>query len=144
MQVICAAKSDKKAILRFYKSQRYSARFLGGDSCYLIKRDNKIIAAVIVSTIESTSQQCLLHALVVDSQHRHQGLASILIKHCQSKHAEIVCFCQPDLSRLYTLLGFTMLSKQQLFITLNTHLIERFRRYQLKKPSLNALVFTTQ
>lgn len=46
---VLAKRSDKKSILRFYKENNYSARFIGFDSCYLIKAQDKIIASVIIS-----------------------------------------------------------------------------------------------
>lgn len=126
--------------MRFYKSQRYSARFLGGDSCYLIKKGNEVIASVIVSTVEPMSEQCLLHALVVDVKYRHQGLANLLVKCCLQRHADLVCFCQPKLTQLYIMLGFTLLSKQDIDTKLCGHLLARFRRYQIKQPALEALI----
>ena len=44
-----ARKSDKKSILRFYKKYNYSARFIGFDTCYVIKENHNIVASVIIS-----------------------------------------------------------------------------------------------
>ena len=53
---ILANKADKKSILRFYKDNHYSARFIGYDSCYLIKENDNIIASVIISLANEWQQ----------------------------------------------------------------------------------------
>ena len=141
MQIVQATKTDKKAVLRFYKSQRYSARFLGGDHCYLIKKQDVIIASVIVSTIQSNNRQCFLHALVVEKAFQHQGLASLLIQHCQTMHCPIVCFCLPQLSVLYTHYDFKLLSSKAINSLLCADLLQRFKRYQAKQSELVALIY---
>lgn len=141
MEITQATKPDKKAVLRFYKSQQYSARFIGFDRCYIMRQDDTIFASVIVSAAEPSSEQYLLHALVSDKHYRGRGLASSLIKHCLSQNTQLVCFCQPSLTTLYTQHGFKQLSENDVELKLNTHLQMRFSQYRNKYSALEALIY---
>ena len=129
-----AQKTDKKDLLRFYKQQQYSARFLGYDQAFFIKTNNNshIIAAVIISTINEHSPQTLLHALVVDKKHRHQQLASALLQHCISQRLTLVCFADKALTRLYINNGFSAVAPT----TLTVELQQRFVSYHTKNTHL--------
>lgn len=140
MEIIKANKSDKKSILRFYKAQQYSARFLGLDHCYIIKNNEKIIASVIVSYIDKSNPMGFLHALVVDKTFQHQGLASQLIKYTEKQHPTMVCFANESLTPLYLKSLFTKLPQAQYRKTLAEHLFVRFNRYQIKQPQLKVFI----
>lgn len=131
-----AEKSEKKDIKRFYRQQHYSARFIGLDSCYLIKLDNKIIASVIHSQLFSTNEQNLLHALVVDKDHRQQKLASQLISYSCSQHPLTVCFADISLSTLYLGVGFKIAPLN----VLSANLAPRYLRYQQTSPGLTIFI----
>lgn len=131
-----AAKSDKKSILRFYKSQNYSARFLGYDHCYFVKQNGSIIASVIVSQLAENHSQSLIHALVVKEGLRHQGLATKLIKHCTANHTNLVCFALDKLSPLYLKSGFKLASNSELTEQLSI----RFNSYQQKQASMQIFI----
>lgn len=118
-----ADKSDKKAIQRFYKQQRYSARFLGDDVTYLVRDNQDIIASVIISFKDSHP---FLHALVVAECWQHQGLATKLLIECQKHCPRLICFCAPELSPFYTKNGFAVVS----LIDLPEELQLRFNAYR--------------
>ncbi len=141
MQVLLAKKSDKKAILRFYKAQHYAARFLGFDNCYLIKKDDEIIASVIVSGLIASSSVAFLHALVVDNQHRHQGAATQLLRHALSLHAPLICFAQPALRPLYLSVNMKLMSADNISANLPEHLLTRFNAYQNTQPTLEVYYY---
>lgn len=139
--IYTANKADKKALLRFYKSQHYSASFMGFDSGYIIKNEcEEIIASVIVSQLEADNQQALLHGLVVAKQHRKKGLAKKLILHCLTEHNTIVCFAHEQFKALYQKAGFSRLQAQQVEQHLNQLLVTRFRTYHKKQPLLQTFI----
>jgi hypothetical protein len=130
--IVKALKQDKKHLLRFYKQQRYSARFIGFDHTYMVKNNHEIIAAVIVSALTEQSPQFFLHALVVAGSFKKQGIANLLLKHVQQHHNNIICFASPPLAPLYTGRNFTVINEEQL----SYQLINRFQRYKNTKPCL--------
>ncbi|WP_068546569.1 GNAT family N-acetyltransferase [Thalassotalea crassostreae] len=140
MDIFSADKADKKDIKRFYKSQRYSAGFLGDDRCFLVRdtavKNTPIIASVIVSYC-STSP--FLHALVVDIKHQKQGLATALIKHCQQHFNSLVCFCEPKLASLYLANRFQVINDIKMAKSMPEQLTSRFDSYRQHTPSLLAL-----
>ena len=137
-QIIKAEKADKKDIKRFYRQQNYSAGFLGLDHCYLVRFQQKIIAAVIVSQIKPENDQHFLHALMVDGQHRQKHLASALLHHTIKHHQPLVCFSGSSLATLYTQMGFKLAKPCDLTQTLNL----RFQAYCKKINDL--LIFIHQ
>lgn len=134
--LVLASKNERKDIKRFYKKQHYSARFLGLDSCYLIKLNNVIIASVIVSQIIICNQQTFIHALVVDKNHNHRGLATQLLTYITKHKNNLICFADERLSKLYGKAGFIEVNSDKLTGTLN----KRFQQYIIKKPNL--LIFS--
>ena len=132
LMITKAEKSDKKEILRFYKQQHYSARFLGFDQAYFIKKNEAIIACVIVSNLSSNCHQALLHALVVDKAWRKQRIASKLLEHCTTLHEHIVCFADSSLSTFYKTNGFYQANIE----TIDKLLEVRYLSYQLKDSNL--------
>ncbi|QBG36720.1 GNAT family N-acetyltransferase [Litorilituus sediminis] len=134
--ILQATKADKKAILRFYKQQHYSARFIGLDHCYFIKHQNIIIACVIVSKLTQDNPQYLMHALFVDKEFRQQSLASQLIQHVTSKHSPLICFAKQALSKLYLINNMRAICDTQAQSSLSTALQLRFNSYKNKEPSL--------
>lgn len=138
-----ATKSDKKAILRFYKEQHYSASFLGFDTTYLIKLANEIVATVIVSQLTQHNTDYFLHGLVVDERYQHRGLASKLISYCQQRHSPIICFSQPSYTKLYQKLRFIELEQLEIKDNLSAPLYERYIRYLVTKPNLGVMMYVS-
>lgn len=156
-----AAKTDKKNLQRFYKSQQYSACFIGFDTSYLVFHQEHIIAAAIVSYSDSENKQALLHAFVVDKRYQKQGIARELInaitgQHLASTEYSIVCFSKPELNTFYQDLSFKPLVAEKVFnteiapladnqilsISLTEVNLKRFIAYQKTTPSLIAFIFT--
>jgi len=137
LSITTAIKTDKKSLMRFYKQQHYSAGLLGFDNVYVIKHEEVIIAAVIVSALEKDNPQLFLHALVVDDKFRQQGLASKLLKHIRSIHSsqEVICFASIELSKFYQKSGFELCQEKQLC----PPLLSRYLQY--KKTNNELLVF---
>lgn len=125
LSIAAAEKSDKKAILRFYRQQRYSARFLGDDVTYIARRDEQIIAAVIMSYKSSTP---FLHAMLVCKTQRCQGIAQALLALLLPQFPELYCFCENDLAPFYQKFGFHQIQSN----TLPHELRARFIAYQKK------------
>ena len=140
MKITLAEKSDKKLIKRFYKSQHYSASFIGLDHCYIVKCDEAIIACVIISSI--TEQYDFLHALVVDKRFHRQKLASKLLTHTQSLHHPIACFANNLLSTLYTNNGYSPLSCDKCSSFLPEEIYQRYRHYRKKQLNLKVFIST--
>jgi len=134
--VITAIKSDKKAIQRFYKQQKYSASFLGFDHCYLIKSNGTIIASVIISFIESNNQQAFLHALVVDKKHQKRGIATKLINSIESNYSSIICFANSNMIDFYQKLDFQVTNSE----LIKPIIEKRFIRYKQNSPNLLRLI----
>lgn len=141
-----AKKSDKKTIKRFYKTQHYSAAFIGYDKCYYFQNNNEeIIAAVIVSYVCLDNKQALLHALVVDKAHRNKSLALKLIAHCLQQHPNIVCFARAELSKLYLTANMTLITANKpLAEYVSPTLISRYNSYQDKTKDLLVFISNTQ
>ncbi|QBY05675.1 N-acetyltransferase [Thalassotalea sp. HSM 43] len=129
-KIVSAAKSDKKHIKRFYKTQCYSAGFLGDDVCYLLKDDTEqIIASVLVSFASSTP---FLHGLVVASHYQHRGIANRLLQHCRAHHQHLICFAVTRLKALYLQNGFRQLNTADI----DAKLLARYKAYQAKQVTL--------
>lgn len=144
-QIGLAKKSDKKSILRFYKTNHYSARFIGFDNCYLIKNNEEIIASVIISRCDvdresivnlANKSQYFLHALVVAPAYRGAGLASMLIQSVLPRYHPLVCFAQDSLSTLYLKQGFSALESTHIKQVLLPALFNRYCQYLSKESSL--------
>ena len=138
--ITLAEKSEKKSILRFYKSQQYSARFIGLDKCYLVKNDGNIIASVIISKIHPDNQQYFLHALVVDKHFRQQGIAHELLAKVMANYRPMVCFCQSSLRFFYQECGWQLVSLTQLDRQLTEYISIRFHRYQKNGAELEVFL----
>ncbi len=137
LSITTAIKTDKKSLMRFYKQQHYSAGLLGFDNVYVIKREEEIIAAVILSALEKDNPQLFLHGLVVDKKCHLQGLASQLLQYALGTHStkSIICFASVDLYALYQQNGFVLSDEKQLL----TPLLSRYLQY--KKTNNALLVF---
>lgn len=145
LTIALASKSDKKDILRFYKANNYSARFIGFDKCYLIKKNQVIIASVIVSKARLDQQesaernsksQYFLDALVVAPTYQKQGLATQLVKHSLTLHSSLVCFSDASLAPLYLKQGFKALSDSLVKNNLTIELFKRFQQYSKHQSGL--------
>ncbi|MBB6542495.1 GNAT family N-acetyltransferase [Thalassotalea piscium] len=134
--VVKASNNDKKAILRFYKQQHYSAGFLGFDHTYYIQKNAQIIASVILSKIVESNPQMLLHALVVDKQYSRQKLATTLLQHCISQHPALVCFSTDALALLYFKNSFSLIPETQISQVLQ----QRYRIYHQKNNKLRCFI----
>ncbi|NMP17910.1 GNAT family N-acetyltransferase [Thalassotalea sp. Y01] len=129
-KIVSAIKSEKKHIKRFYKTQRYSAGFLGDDVCYLLKDESEqIIASVLVSFAGSTP---FLHGLVVASHYQHRGIANRLLQHCRAHHQPLTCFAVTSLKALYQQNGFHQLNTADV----DVKLLARYKAYQAKQATL--------
>ena len=134
-----AEKSDKKAIKRFYKQQKYSASFIGFDHCYFIKHHNQIVACVIISFIRENHLQALLHALVVDKNYQGLGLAKQLIFNIDCHYKSLVCLADKTLTLFYQKLGFKHSTPNQI----NEDIEQRYLQYvQKNKTLLRFIKFT--
>jgi N-acetylglutamate synthase-like GNAT family acetyltransferase len=131
-KIFLAEKSDKKTIKRFYKLQRYSARYIGLDHCFCISEGPDIIAAMIISQINKSNDQYLLHGLVVDKNFQHQGLALALLDKACTNFTNLVCFADSELSSLYLKANFTQVESH----FLSVELFERYHQYQKTKKHL--------
>lgn len=159
--VIIAKKTDKKSILRFYKENHYSARFIGFDRCYLIKVDENIIASVIISQGNKLQQvdpstehdsnnsylnfppnktPYLLHALLVAPSYRRLGYAEHLLSHAIINHQPLICFAQESLRELYLNNGFIHIEDNLFSQCLPADFYSRFQQYSKNKPELRAFV----
>lgn len=140
--VLIAEKSDKKDILRFYKSQHYSAKFIGQDNSYFIKENNNIFACLILSNGKNNNEMALLHALVVDKAYHRQGYASLLLKNAVTSYREkynympVVCFADSVLTPFYLMNGFSLFDFEKLSGELPLEFKQRFLSYKKKQHTL--------
>lgn len=163
---------DKKAIKAFYKNERYSAKFKGFDLAYgafsagvksdinddkngalcqvdtTKKKEQNLLATVIISQLHQDNTQALLHGLVTAASARGKGIASRLlsfaigdIKKRESSQStvgidSIVCFSDPKLANFYLGNQFTLVNADDQRIL--TPLIEaRLLAYQKHQPNLS-------
>lgn len=125
---------NKKSVKQFYKSQHYSARFIGFDNCFIYHKDTPLIkGAVIVSKIEKIN---FLHALVVASNQQQKGIGSTLVMYCKRNFDNLICFADLNLKNFYLRLGFSIVNDE----ALNLSLLARWQSYQKKNPNL--LIFS--
>lgn len=138
--ITTAGKTDKKSLIRFYKQQHYSAGLLGFDHVYIMKHEDVIIGAVILSALEKDNLQLFLHGLVVDGNFQHQGLASKLLEYARGIHSSqsIVCFASYELSEFYQKNDFKLSQEKELLSPL------LYRYLQYKKTNNGLLVFSHQ
>ena len=147
-KVVEALKSDKKDIMRFYKSQQYSARFIGKDHCYIVKLNNKIVASVILSAGQVCGDYWLLHGLVIDKVMRGKKIASVILQaiinseHLGDKFKKIICFADVALQGLYKKNLFVTYNSTAEIKTLPQELKQRFKRYQSKQPNLHCYLYS--
>ena len=147
-KVVEALKSDKKDIMRFYKSQQYSASFIGHDHCYIVKFDNKIVASVILSAGQACGDYWLLHGLVIDKVMRGKKIASVILQaiinseHLGSKFKKIICFADVALQGLYNKNLFVTYNSNDEIETLPQELKQRLKRYQSKQPNLHCYLYS--
>ena len=151
--VIKAKKSDKKDIQRFYKAQRYAAGFIGHDHAYFIKHNTKIIACVIISAGQESGLFWLLHGLVIDSEHRGSGIASILLRAViaerlckeettQARYDNIICFTDQALATLYLSNKFVSHNTAKNIAQLPDEFRHRFLRYKENHKSLCCYLYS--
>ena len=131
-----AQKSDKKAVMRFYKQQRYSARLMGFDHTYIIRDGDYIIAAAIASYLTAENNTGFLHGLVVDKNRQKAGLGKKLLEHCSFLHQPLICFADQSLSAFYLSASFKPIVSSQL----NDLLQQRYHVY--KKHHTNLIIFS--
>lgn len=132
-------KEDKKHIKNFYKTERYSASFMGYDHCYTASYNNKIIGCAILSYINQGNEYALLHALYITPLYRNNGYANKLINHVCNEHKHIVCFADKSLHGLYKKNGFI----NTLPKNIPNDLQQRFNRYAIKNGNLTVYIKKT-
>lgn len=149
-----ANKGDKKSIQRFYKSQHYSASFIGNDLTLLALKNQTIVGSVIISLVtnhEKNTNHWFLHALVVLKELQGNGIAKQLIKNavleskkqannCNNKLAKLTCFADKSLASFYLSNNFKAASP----LELPDELSQRLNRYLNKQPHLQVFVFKRQ
>ncbi len=153
--VIKAAKTDKKAIMRFYKTQRYPASYIGQDQCYFIKTNNEIVACTMVSAGQENGEFWLLHALVTKKVYRGKGLARSLLSsitteiedlslsaHSPLTYKKIICFADTKLEPLYTASGFSLHNTPVDIQQLPDEFQQRLSRYRTKQSDLCCYLYT--
>lgn len=144
-----AAKTDKKDIMRFYKTQRYAASYIGQDQCYFIKVNNEIIACVMVSTGQENGECWLLHALVVNKAYQGRGIASQLLQaiyaeKCEQKQAQyrqILCFAENSLSTFYYANQFANYNAEHDIAQLPKEFKHRYISYCKKQKGLQCFLY---
>lgn len=145
--VIKAKKSDKKDIQRFYRAQGYSASFIGYDHTYFIKHNSKIIACAIISAGQGNGLFWLLHGLVINSEFRGKGIASILLRtitmgqvfneeNKQVCYDNIICFADQALATLYLSNNFVSHNSATNIAQLPDEFRHRFIRYRENQKTL--------
>lgn len=127
-----AEKSDKKDIQRFYKSERYSACFIGYDQSFIIKERGEIIASVIVSARFENFESFFLHGLVVTKQYRNKGIAHAMLNYISEFFTPLYCFCEQALCRVYLSANFKQINEH----ALPNDLQQSYCRYKIKQPTL--------
>lgn len=140
MKILKAEKPDKKAILRFYKEQNYSASFIGFDKVYYIKKNQKIIASMIISKISNEHHHEFLHALVVDKHFQLQGVASKLLKFALAQHKPLICFANEALSHFYIKNSMLKLANDREPVEVPEHLLLRLKSYRKKQSQLKVFI----
>ena len=139
--IVKAAKTDKKSIMRFYKTQYYPASYIGQDHCYLVKKENKIIASVVISAGQKNTGYWLLHGLVIDKAHRGKGIASSLLQTAfseknnlgQQQFTKIICFAELTLKPFYLANHFINHNESRDIAQLPIEFRQRLKRYQEKQ-----------
>ena len=114
---------------KFYRSQRSAMRTRAAHQVW-VAEDTQIIAALC---LQPMVQGPWLTSLLVDAEHRSQGVARALIHRAlHSVDTPVWLFCHPDLELFYGRLGFKPCESPP------EPLAERLQRYRLKK-TLNVL-----
>ena len=140
IEIIKSNKTSKKDIQRFYKLNNYSASYIGYDHTYIIKLEDKIIGAVIISYQSENNHYALLHALLVTVNYRHKGYAKQLIKKTLSEHNNLICFTEKGLENLYINNGF----KKEAPSRIPDYLIKRYESYIKKSKTLMVFISKKQ
>ncbi|MFT7431628.1 MAG: hypothetical protein ACI971_002094 [Colwellia sp.] len=143
--VIKAVKTDKKDILRFYKSQQYAASFIGHDQCYIVKVDQCIVASVIISAGQNPRNCWLLHGLVIDKAQRGKNIASLILhtivsdknKREKARYKNIICFADVALKAFYSLNHFILYNTCDDIARLPVEFKQRLIRYREKQKYLH-------
>jgi N-acetylglutamate synthase-like GNAT family acetyltransferase len=147
--VVKATKSDKKDIMRFYKTQHYSASYIGQDQCYLVKRDHCIIACAIVSAGQESGDVWLLHGLVTDKDQRGKNIASLIVKTIindenelkKVRYGKIICFADSALQAFYKKNHFINHNTSDKLALLPEEFSRRLTRYREKQQSLHCFLY---
>jgi len=148
-KVIKAKKTDKKDIMRFYKSQRYTASYIGHDQCYIVRHDNFIIASAIVSSGKAVGDIWLLHGLVINETLRGNNIASLILQKIVSRkneqahvmYEEIICFADISLQFFYQKNNFISFDTNNDLAKLPFELQQRFMSYRAKNKKLCCFIY---
>ena len=144
-----AAKTDKKDIMRFYKTQRYAASYIGQDQCYIVKHNSLIIASAIVSAGQESGEFWLLHGLVTSKAMRGKNIASLVLnkivsvknEQAQARYAKIVCFADKSLQPFYQANHFVSYNTSNNIAQLPVEFRQRFVRYQENNQDLYCFIY---
>lgn len=152
--IVKATKVDKKDIKRFYRNQRYGARYIGQDQCYLVKINNIIVACAIISSGQENGHFWLLHGLVTDKAHRHKGIAGLLLRTIMSEreatqnkislaaYPKIICFADNALSSFYLKNYFIRYNHCHEIALLPFEFKQRLTRYREKQTNLHCFLYS--
>lgn len=122
-------------VKKFYQAYYPSGKPNKADPIWVLKDGAAIISSVRLKPLTSCQ---LLTALVTHPDFRHQGYASHLMSNLRPQlNQPTYCFNTPDLQHFYERHGFTSIEAEEL----PCELASRLKRYQVKQPSLIAMVY---
>ncbi|ASP47383.1 GNAT family N-acetyltransferase [Cognaticolwellia beringensis] len=145
-----ATKADKKELLRFYKTQRYSARFIGQDHCYIVKINNHIIASAMISGGQVSDNFWLLHALVTVKAEQGKSIASLILQTIindeheneNARYENIICFIDSELQQFYIKNNFSKYNTKDEIASLPVEFKQRLIRYREKQHNLHCYLYS--
>jgi len=132
-----SVKTNKKKIKRFYKNNNYSASLIGYDETYIITIEEEIIGSVIISYQNQNNNCALLHALLINKNHRNNSYANQLIETVRKQHHYLVCFTERKLIKLYKQNGFIECDVNEI----PSFLSNRYQSYLKKNTDLIILIY---
>ncbi|WP_434357454.1 GNAT family N-acetyltransferase [Parasalinivibrio latis] len=122
-------------IQRFYKSYYPSGKAKRDEAIWTVEKDGQIIGCVRFRQFEEGQ---LLTGMVIQPDYRRAGIASQLMKACETQTASKPCYCfaYPQIEGLYAKQGFVAIEEGELPYPFN----ELFIRYSQGKKKLIPMV----